>query len=450
MSDLLKTLIFLIIFLGVVPGGAIIARTHPFVRMICFCLMVYFTSWSWLIHIAPIPDWTGTARGMALSMSDILSMIVLVSMICDHNCKVTFKPPGTLFYAIYFLFAFISVSNAVHVLQWSFEIVKMVWMYLFFVSAYNYLKNTRDLWVLIYTASATLAILFVYGVLQKYFFGIYQVMSTLPHQNSLSLYVSLFGALSLGVLLNEKTNQFQTAILCCGVVWSTLLILFTFSRGGLLAYFWGLAVVGSLSVVMSRMTTKKIVLSVAGILIVTAMTSYALPRIIIRFKNAPTASKTTRVNLNRAAVRIANDYVFGVGANNFSEYSGPFRDYAREQWENAKIWEDSSPYGGIVESVYLLVAAEFGWGGLAALLMWFLCYLYLGFRLCFYLRGKACVGIAIGCTGGMVANYMQSLIEWSLKQYANFYELMLIFAVVAVVWTERKSIAALSTQGRKS
>ncbi len=450
MSDLLKTLIFLIVFLGVIPSGAIIAKSNPLIRMICFCLMVYFTSWSWLIHIAPIPDWTGTARGIALSMSDILSMIVLFSMMLDRNCKVTFKPPGTFFYMLYFLFAVISVHNAVHVLQWGFEIAKMIWMYFFFVSAYNYLKNTRDLWVLVYTVCATLGILFGYGVLQKYFLGIYQVMSTLPHQNSLSLYVSLFGALLLGVLLNEKTSSFQTALLCCGLLWSTLLIFFTFSRGGLLAYFWGLAVVGSLSVVMSRMTTKKIVLAVAGILVVTGMASYALPRIINRFRNAPVASKVTRVNLNRASTRIANDFIFGIGANNYCEYSGPFREYAREQWENTKIWEDSSPYGGIVESVYLLVAAEFGWGGLAALLMWFLFYLYLGFRLCFYLRGKICVGIAIGCTGGMIANYTQSLIEWSLKQYANFYELMLIFAVVAVVWTERKSIAALSKRGRES
>lgn len=451
MSAGLKIFIFLLIFLGVVPSGIIAARNNPVVRFVCFALMVYFTSWSWLIHIAPMPDWTGTARGFPMSLSDVLALIVLFSMVFDSKCSFTFKPPGALLYGIYFLFALISGINAVHIHPWGFEMVKMFWMYVFFLAAYNYLKNVRNLWPMIYVICITLGILFIYGFYQKYFGGLFQVRSTLPHQNSLSLYVSLFGALLLGVLLNEETDLRQTVLLGGGILSATLLILFTFSRGGLMAYFWGLAVTGGLSVLMSRMTPKKIMLALFGIVVVASLCSYAMPRIIIRFRNAPEASKTTRVNLNKAAVRIANDHFFGVGANNFSEYSGPFRDYAREQWERTKITEETNPAGSIVETIYLLVAAEFGWLGLVALLGWFFYYLGLAFRLCGCLRNRICVGIAVGCAGGLTANYTQSLIEWSLKQYSNFYQLMLIFALIGVIWTERKSILDYSTiQDRES
>ncbi len=445
----LKTFIFLLVFLGVIPSGVFAARSNPLIRFICFALMVYFTSWSWLIHIAPIPEWTGTARGFPLSMSDILAAIVLFSMILDSKCRVSLCPPGGLLYGIYFFFALLSGVNAIYILPWGFEIAKMAWMYLFFLAAYNYLKNTRELWPLVYVICATVGILVCYGIYQKYLGGHYQVRSTFPHQNSLTLYISLFGALLLGILLNEKTNFKQTALLCGAMVASTLLILFSFSRGGLAAYFWGLALTGILSVLISRMTPKKILLTITGIMVIASLTSYALPRIIHRFQYAPEASKSTRINLNKAAVRIANNYFFGVGANNFSEYSGPFRDYAREQWAEAKITEETEPTGGIVETIYLLVAAEFGWLGLLALLAWFFYYLILAARLCRFLRNSVCVGVAIGCTGGLIANYTQSLIEWSLKQYSNFYQLMLIFALVGVLWTERKRIAGYS-QGKES
>ena len=39
----------------------------------------------------------------------------------------------------------------------------------------------------------------------------------------------------------------------------------------------------------------------------------------------------------------------------------------------------------------------------------------------------------IGIAGGLLAIYLQSTLEWVLKQTPNFYELVLIFAIISVM-----------------
>ena len=41
--------------------------------------------------------------------------------------------------------------------------------------------------------------------------------------------------------------------------------------------------------------------------------------------------------------------------------------------------------------------------------------------------------MSIGLTGGLLAIYIESGLEWVLKQTNNFYQLMLIFALIATM-----------------
>ncbi len=443
-----KLLIFLAVFLLVIPLGTVATRVNDKVRLAVFAAMVASTAYMVLIHLVPMPDWRGTARGYALSATDILSSMLLLGMLIDRRCKVCFFPPGTWLYLVYFGLTILSVTSALHVHQWGFEIVKMFWMYIFFLAVYNYLIYTKRLWPLVYTICGVLLGMLVVALYQKYLGGRYQVPSTLSHQNSLSLYSSLYGALLLGILLNEKMNLYQMALVGSGVMAALLMVLFTFSRGGLFCFFVGVIVIVTASLILNGISGRQVAFSLVGIVGVMILVGIAAPRIIHRFQNAPEASKMTRINLAKAAVRIANDYPFGVGANNFSEYSGPFRKYAVEQHENLKIWEGTSPYGGIVETIYLLVAAECGWIALFALLCWFGYYYWISWRTLWSLRHLACCGAAIGILGGLTANYLQSSIEWVLKQYSNFYQLMLVFALAGAVWTFARNRNLARKSGR--
>ena len=181
-------------------------------------------------------------------------------------------------------------------------------------------------------------------------------------------------------------------------------------------------------------SVRRLTLMLIGMLVMLSIVGYALPRIIQRFTKAPEASKNTRIYLAIAAKRMANDYTLGVGANNFSEFSSTRWEYAKEMNE---AYYDEGP---VVETIYLLVAAECGWGGLVILLLWFLYYYLSDTVSMFVLRKKPCSGIAIGLFGGLTCNYWHSTLEWSLKQYNNFAEQMILFALIGVIAIHRKNI----------
>ncbi len=432
--SVIKIVAFLFIFLYVIPIMTVLCCMFPVFRHICFGGMFYFTSNEYSLNFVPMPDWHGTARGYAFTAVSLFAVPLLLSMFFSIKYKIKLFPPGVFLYFLYYFSILLSGMNAVHMHQWGFEVYKMFWMYITFLAAFNYLNNSKDLTYFIYLVCGVLIILFLVGFYQKYRMGIFQINSTFPHQNSLSLYLELFGLLALGVLMNEQISRILFVLCLFAFGGSVLLILFTYSRGGLVVYFGGIAIVCALSILFNGFSVRRLTLMLIGLIVMLSVVGYALPRIIQRFTKAPEASKNTRIYLAIAARRMANDFRFGVGANNFSEYSSTRWDYAKEQNEN---YVSDGP---VVETIYLLVAAECGWWGLVVLLLWFLYYYLSDIISMFYLRKKPCSGIVIGLFGGLTCNYWHSTLEWSLKQFNNFAGQMVLYALIGVIAVNRKNI----------
>lgn len=442
---IVKIVAFLFIFLYVIPIMTVLCCMFPVFRHACFAGMLYFTTNEYSLNFVPIPYWTGTARGYAFTPVSLFAVPLLLSMFFNVTYKIKLFPPGSFFYFLYYLAILLSGINAIHMHQWGFEVYKMFWMYVTFLAAFNYLNNSKNLHFFTYLVCIIIIILFLDGLNQKYRLGKYQIRSTFPHQNSLSLYLELFGLLVLGVLLNEQISRLLFFLCLFAFGGSVLLILFTYSRGGLVVYFGGIAIVCACSILFNGFSIRRLTLMLIGLFVMLSVVGYALPRIIQRFAKAPESSKNTRINLAIAAKRIANDYSLGVGANNFSEYSGSAREYAREQYANASstFLAHTSGRGGIVETIYLLVAAECGWWGLGTLLFWFFYYYFSDIISMFVLRKKPCSGILIGLFGGLTCNYWHSTLEWSLKQYNNFAGQMILYALIGVIAVNRKKIKAV-------
>ena len=430
----LKIVAFLFLFLYVLPFLTALCCIFPTFRHICFAGMLYFTSNEYSLNFVPMPEWRGTARGYAFTAVSLFAVPLLMSMIFSLKYKIRLFPPGSFFYFLYYLSILLSGINAVHMHQWGFEVYKMFWMYITFLAAFNYLNNSKNLVFFIYVVCSILIILFLVGFNQKYRMGIFQIHSTFPHQNSLSLYLELFGLLTLGVLMNEKISRKLFLLCLIAFGGSVILIIFTYSRGGMVIYFGGIAIICALSIMFNGFSVRRLTLMLIGMLVMLCIVGYALPRIIQRFMKAPEASKNTRIYLAIAAKRMANDYTLGVGANNFSEFSSTRWEYAKEMNEN---YNDDGP---VVETIYLLVAAECGWSGLVILFLWFLYYYLSDTVSMFVLRKKPCSGITIGLFGGLTCNYWHSTLEWSLKQYNNFAGQMILFALIGVIAIHRKSI----------
>ena len=102
---------------------------------------------------------------------------------------------------------------------------------------------------------------------------------------------------------------------------------------------------------------------------------------------------------------------------------------------------------GIVETVYLLVAAECGLPALAAMLLWFFYYLFVSCRLVKKLKGTAYTAIPAGLAGGLVACYLQSCLEWVLRQQMNLILLMFFFALLDHLNKNAAKIAAEARGG---
>ena len=435
---LLKIVAFLFVFLYLMPFMTALCCMFPTFRHVCFACLLYFTSNELSMSFLPIPNWTGTARGYTVSAVYLFAASLLLSMMFSFKYKVKLFPPGAFTYFLYYLAILLSGINAVHMRQWGFEVFKMFWMYITFLAVFNYLNNSRNLFFFAYVVCCILIVLFIVGFYQKYRMGIYQIRSTFPHQNSLSLYLELFGLLTLGILMNEQMSRLLFALCLCAFGSSVLLIIFTYSRGGLVVYFGGIAIVCALSILFNGFSTRRLTLMLVGLLVMLTIVGYALPRIVARFTRAPESSKNTRIVLALASKRMANDTRLGFGANNYSEYSGGEYNYVQDYYAE----NDSPRYGGIVETIYLLVAAECGWWGLGTLILWFLYYYFSDIVSMFVLRKMPCSGLAIGIFAGLTCNYWHSTLEWSLKQYNNFEGQMIIYALVGVLAVNRKNIKA--------
>ena len=280
---ILKIVAFLFLFLYVLPFMTVLCCMFPTFRHICFAGMLYFTSNEFSLNFVPMPDWRGTARGYAFTAVSLFAVPLMTSFFFSTKHKVSLFPPGAFFYFLYYLAVLLSGINAIHMHQWGFEVYKMFWMYITFLAAFNYLNNSRDLTYFIYLVSSLLIILFLVGVDQKYRMGVFQIRSTFPHQNSLSLYLELFGLLVLGVLLNEQISKKLLFLCLFAFGGSVLLVIFTYSRGGLVIYFGGIAIVCALSIILNGFSTRRLTLMLIGLIVMLSVVGYALPRIIQRF-----------------------------------------------------------------------------------------------------------------------------------------------------------------------
>lgn len=434
---MLKTLAFMFIFMYLMPFMTALCCMFPSFRHFCFAGMLYFTSREVSLNILPLPDWRGTARGYAFTAVSLFALPLLLSMMVSPRYKFRLFPPGSFFYFLYFLAVLLSGINAIHMRQWGFEVWKMCWMYITFLATFNYLNHTKNLTFFMYLVCCILIYVLLVGFNQKYRMGIYQIRSTFPHQNSLSLYLEIFGLMTLGVLMNEKMSKLLFLLCIMAFGSATLLIIITYSRGGLVMYFAGIAIICLVSILSNGFSIRLLTLMLIGLVVMLCVVGYALPRIIERFNKAPEASKNTRIYLAIASRRIANDYRLGVGANNYSEYSGTNWNYAMEQ--RRYMWGDK-PFGPIVETIYLLVAAECGWWGLGTLLLWFLYYYFSDVISIILLRKRPCSGFVIGLFGGLTCVYVHSVLEWSLKQFNNFAQQMVVYAIIGVIAVNRKNI----------
>lgn len=427
----LKYVIFVIMFVTLVPVAAITIIRFPKFSWFVLFIAIFFTANMVDINFVSREDYRGTSRGFELGMVDIATL-VLFAFAIKNKLKYKFNPlpRGSLVYFAYFLCCAISITNCEDKLYGFFELFKMLRIYVFFWTMNNIIISPKAVKRVIYFFSFVSLYVFVYVLRDKYLYGLYQNSGPFPHQNSLVMYMLVLVNVHFSCWLSSL-NFKEIAYWCIVVTGELFCIVSTLSRAGI-----ALAGVSLIIVLLFhlswRINFKKLI--VVAILALVAMGGLlkSLDSIVVRFQTAPEESANTRVKLAKAAVKMSDDKRIGVGLNNFSLKMSTKYPYSSHI--NVKVSDDGEEEaGGIVETVYLLIASECGWHALGV---------YFFMLLSFYMRNMINIfrtkdvflkTICIGLFAGLAAIYIESSLEWVLKQTNNFYQLMMMFAIINAI-----------------
>lgn len=390
----------------------------------------------------------GSARGMEVSVIHLLAFAVLLALAAGRRLKSLCPDWGFRLYILYFLLCLPSLRQAEDCMIAWYEIWKMIMLYIFYLAVYGYLKATDDLKSVL-QGLAAFAIGNMLVVVKEHYSGMYQPHGFFPHQNGMAVSLHLFGPMFFAAyLMNGFRTRFRK--LCTlAFICSAAAVVRSYSRGALamLPIAYGMAGVACIWKGRPRGWLKRLMPIVfLGMLGGLAL----LPRLVARFLHAPESSGNTRIELALCAKEMIVDKPWtGVGINNWGIKINPPYEYAELAGRRTNRGEEFRD--GIVETVYLLVAAECGIPALVAMLCWFGWYLVSCVRLLKRLRGTQWLFIPAGLLGGLTAAYIQGCLEWVLRQQLSLICLMFMFAMLSYLnasWSRLAEMERKPADGR--
>ena len=399
----------------------------------------------------------GTSRGLEISLIYIVAFSLLLTFFILRGQRRICPDWGSRLYALYFILSIPSALNAPNLLVYSFELWKMVMIHMVFMAVYYYLEFYDGDIDIIFYGVAMLVGLNTLLAAHEYMLGVYRIRGFFPHPNSMAMYMVIVGLLFFSRSFNRPEGR-KSWIFIIGFVCASAAIARSYSRGSIFCYPVGglITLICSLWGGRSPHKTRYLafIIPVVAIGLILSM-----PKIIERFEGAPKSSGQTRKQFARAAVNMMKDKTWiGVGLNNWSILVSPPYHYTehRDQSfftdnnENAvveTVYQDHFG-GGIVETIYLLVGAECGIPCLLALLCWFGYYWISSFRLLKLLRRTEYFYLPAGMFGALTAIFLQSALEWVLKQQINFIWLVTIFAIISFLNKHYKELVELDDKKR--
>jgi hypothetical protein len=388
------------------------------------------------INFVSREHYRGTAKGFEITLVDLATLTIFLLIISRRReQKLQLIPPGSIIFFFYFIFSAISMINAAEVLYSFFELWKMVRMYFFFWVIYNYLSDFERFDDFFRNAAFIMIYIFFFVLNQKYREGLWQCRGPFPHQNSLVMYTIIFSSMFFARFLNkdDPPRVFLFYITIFGMC--AICIVSTLSRAGMACFAISSMIVLGLSF-LSGINAKKIIVTIMIIMGGIGVIAKSYDSVMSRIESAPESSKNTRIALAISALNMANDKTIGVGLNNWGIKVNPPYPYSNHIFDGP-LDDDYSM--GIVETCYLMIAAETGWYNLAVFLIYIFFYYFKNIVNYFKYRKHQFQFVAIGLAGGLTAIYLESTLEWVLKQTNNFYQLMMVFALIAAMSRLRKS-----------
>ena len=425
----MKYVVFAFAVLGVPPLAMLLWFNLRWARYLIWGIVVSLCLYqATAINFFSHENYTGSARGMEVSLIHLLSFALLIALALRRRIQGWLPDGGFRIYLVYFLLCLPSLSAADDCLISWFEIWKMILLFVVYLAVYSYLRATDDIKALLLGFVLIVFVNFP-PVVSQHYSAHYQAHGIFPHWNCMAMALHLFGTIFFAYYLMHGMRTMVGKIFFLAFACAIIATFWSFSRGAfaVMPFGYGITLLACLLEKRHLMRTLKRLLPLALVAVLGIVA--ILPRIIERFVTAPKASGETRVELAYCAREMIKDEPLrGVGINNWSLKMMPphtYRDAASD------VVGRELDYIGIVETVYLLVGAECGIPALVAMIAWFGWYWVTCLKLLRRLPGTRWYFLPAGLLGGLTANYMQSVLEWVLRQQMNLICLLFMFAIIS-------------------
>jgi len=208
--------------------------------------------------------------------------------------------------------------------------------------------------------------------------------------------------------------------------------------------------------VLPRPTLRRLAFVFIGSIGVIIMGALTAPKIIQRFQSASIQSEQTRGYFNQAVHAMANDHMFGVGLN---AYAWVLANTDYYWYVYPKIYDDGaidldefrySERGesrlGTAHHIYYLMAAETGWYGMWAFILFLSRFYWRNIRLYFPTKDPFYKAIFLGLLVGSSTLHMQGLLEWIFRQTQVFYLFFILSGLMIAIERIRDQIPDLSSE----
>ena len=439
----MKYVIFSLAAMAVIPGAFFFAFSKKWLgRMMVLLMLPVLMQRGTAINFVSVEWYRGTVRGFEISLCYLVAIMVILTQIIRGKSIKWVPCAGAWLYLAYFFWSCLSLQNCANVQYGCMELLKMVMMYLVFVAVYNWLDHGGDVKNLLAGFAIVLVCNF-FMIIYQHVAGVWQARGTFQHQNSLALYALMLVPIFFARYLNAR-GSFEKYMTFVVLAFGSATLVRTFSRGAIASLPFAclltmiLCFVWNFRFGLIPRILPLVVIGLAGVLAI-------LPLVIIRFATASGASSRGRVEFARLAVNMMKDEpVFGIGINNWGIKVNPPYPYWKGTGRRTNPGETGDDYkDGIVETVYLLVGAECGLPALAIMLAMYGYFFFSCLGLVRRLSGTYISYLPAGIAGGLLGCYMQSCLEWILKQATSFAEMMILFAVIAYLNKNWRALRAL-------
>ena len=409
----------LIVLLGATFTLVPYLRTNTRLLKIIWILVGFLPFVVESVHVYTSPivwDWPGYVKGIELTVLDALALALYLSLPHEPNPH---PLPFRIAFGFYFFAVLFSAIPAIvpeAALAYSWQIARMFLLYAVIVRA---CANPIVPNALLKGMGAGLLLQAPIVLWQRFALGMLQSDGIIGHQNELGIVSHFVVFPFFALLLTGRAGRLPVVIFLAGVI----VELMTTSRGTI-----GLAAVGYILVfalsATRGWTSRKSRLLLTFVIAAAVVAPVAISAFAQRGSSQMEASDSARVDLERAASMMLSDHPLGVGADNFVLAANTEGYYQRA----GVIW---NAFSATVHNIYWLTAAETGYLGLVAFVIFLVAPLIValqcGVRHRQDIRGDLLIGLGVA----LLMVYIHNFFEWIFITYLVQYVFVMDIGLIA-------------------